>query len=277
MRYSPMLIAGALGPRGGIQLREEARLRRANRDDHGFSLVELMVAMATLIILVTLVSVAITGFLGVNEQIQSSYTNSQQILPVTTNIQRLIRTEVEPGPPNGSGVPVPPFKTGAVTSNSATFYANVGVAGRPAQVVATLTGTTFKVTDQVADVNSCPPVGSACTFTTAANLKPVATISNVINASWPSVGSPTAVFTYTLLDTSGGGAGVQSTVANTSVFNSCAAGADLAVSCPGDAVQGVQVDLVIKSPGSKSLAPAEDDTIVYRLSSRSFLYTATVG
>ena len=57
-------------------------------------------------------------------------------------------------------------------------------------------------------------------------------------------------------------------------FGSCTGIGDL---CSGDEVQGVEVDLYIKSPGSKSLKPAEDDTIVYRLSSTSYLYSPTVG
>ncbi|HEV3130446.1 MAG TPA: hypothetical protein VGY51_00695 [Acidimicrobiales bacterium] len=265
--------------RSGPALLSGFRLRVQSRDDVGFSLVELMIAFATFATLITLVAISIDTFLGVSNQVQSSYTNANQILPVTTSIQRLIRTEVEPGPPSATGVPVPPFAVGAVTGTSATFYANVGVAGQPAKVVATLTGTTFKVTDQVADPGTCPlSAASALTCKFTVNpAKPVATMANVVNASWPSVGSPTPVFTYTLLDTSGGGAGVQQTVTNTSVFNSCTASADLAVSCPGDAVQGVEMDLVIKSPGSRSLAPAEDDTTVYRLSSNSFLYSPTVG
>jgi Tfp pilus assembly protein PilV len=257
---------------------EESKRRIEARDEAGFSLVELMVAFATFVTLVTLVSISIDAFLGVSNQVQTSYTNSNQILPVTTSIQRLIRTEVEPGPPSASGVPVPPFVVGAESSTSATFYANVGVAGQPAKVVATLSGTTFKVTDQLADAGTCPlsvDSAAACTFNNNP-AKPVASLSNVVNASYPT-GSSTPVFTYTLLDTSGGGAGVQHAVSNTSVFNSCTASANLATSCPGDAVQGVEIDLLVKSPGSKSLAPTEDDTTVYRLSSNSYLYSPTVG
>ncbi|MGH3577260.1 MAG: PulJ/GspJ family protein [Mycobacterium sp.] len=269
----------AVGALAGRKAFTVVRARIERTEDAGFSLVELMIAFATFAVLVTLVAISINTFLSVSNQVQSSYTNANQILPVTTSIQRLIRTEVEPGPPSGSGLPVPPFVVGAVSKTSATFYANVGVAGQPAKVVATLTGTTFKVTDQLADAGTCPlSVASAATCKFTLNpARPVATMFNVVNSSWPSVGSPTPVFTYTLLDTSGGGAGVQTTVTNTSVFNGCTSSADLAVSCPGDAVQGVEMDLVIKSPGSKSLAPAEDDTTVYRLSSNSFLYSPTVG
>jgi len=238
-----------------------------------------MIALASLIMLMTLVGISLDGFLNVSNQVQTSYANSSQLIPVATAFQRLVRSEVEPGPVDAAGKPSPPFAVGAVTANSATFYSNVGVAGQPAKVVAALSGGTFTVTDQLADAGTCPlSVASTavCTFNNNP-AKRVASIADIVNSSYPSTGSPTPVFTYTLLDPSGGGAGTQETVSDTSVFNSCTASSDLAISCPGDAVQGVEIDLLIKSPGSKALNPAEDDTVVYRLSSNSYLYSPTVG
>ncbi len=105
----------------------------------------------------------------------------------------------------------------------------------------------------------------------------MASITNVINSTWPSVGSPTPVFTFTLLNS----VGVQTTVAGSSVASTfgstCTYSSNLVTTCPYDTVQGVEIDLMIRAPGSKLLAPAEDDTIVYRLSSTSYLYSPTVG
>jgi hypothetical protein len=167
-----------------------------------------------------------------------------------------------------------------------TFYANVGVSavgttpGQPARVVAQLLSGTFTVTDQLADANSCPsptsPLAGPCTWSNnPAAVKRVARIDNVVNTTYapPPATAPTPVFTYILLNA----AGVQSTVPVGSVvadFSACNPGVD---QCLADEVQGVEIDLFIKSPGSKSLAPAEDDTVVYRLSSSSFLYSPTVG
>jgi hypothetical protein len=331
----------------------------ATRDDEGLTLVELLVSAILFVTIGTLTSISLGTFLNVSNQVHSSYANTQQILPVSTNIQRLIRTEVEPGPlyvnnllPLHPLVPLPPFVVGAgaaipcttngtmtltsaalfttgvyvagmvisgtnitpgtsvvsvnstssitmsraatgsgtqnltfngETTTSATFYANVGVgavganAGQPAKVVASLVGTTFTVTDQLADANTCPSATSPLATCTWNNnpAKRVARIENVVNSTYapPTATAPTPVFTYTLLNA----AGIQSTVAAGSVattFASCTGIGDL---CPADEVQGVEIDLFIKSPGSKSLAPAEDDTIVYRLSSSSFLYSPTVG
>jgi hypothetical protein len=329
------------------------------RDDAGMTLTELLVSAILFVTVGTLVSLSLDTFLNVSNQVHSSYANTQQILPVSTNIQRLVRTEVEPGPQYVntllSGhplVPLPPFMVpagGAIpcttngtttltsaalfttgvyvagmaiagtnitagtsvvsvnstssitmsqaatgsgtqiltfsaeTTTSATFYANVGVsavganAGQPAKVVASLVGTNFTVTDQLADANTCPSATfplRTCTFGTNP-VKRVASITNVVNSTYATLPAtaPTPVFTYTILNA----AGIQSTVAPglvATTFGSCTGVGDL---CPADEVQGVEIDLFIKSPGSKALTPAEDDTIVYRLSSSSYLYSPTVG
>jgi type II secretory pathway pseudopilin PulG len=346
-RYAP-LLEGQREPRSGF------RRRLGERDDAGMTLTELLVSAILFVTVGTLVSVSLDTFLNVSNQVHSSYANTQQILPVSTSIQRLVRTQVEPGPQyvnsHLSGnplVPLPPFLVGtcacttngtttltsaalftngayvagmlisgtnitpltyvvsvnstssitmsqaatgsgtqnltfnAETATSATFYANVGVAGQPARVFAGLTtangtpsptGTTFTVTDTLADAGSCPlSVSSTATCTFNNNpAKRVASITNVVNSTYATLPAtaPTPVFTYTILNAAG------SQVPPPANFASCAGIGDL---CPADEVQGVEIDLFIKSPGSKSLTPAEDDTIVYRLSSSSYLYSPTVG
>jgi type II secretory pathway pseudopilin PulG len=271
------------GPRASLRRRGEHLVarRQTGETDGGFTLVELLVALTTFIILITLVSVSVDMFVNVSTQVTTSYANSDQILPVATSIQRLIRTEVEPGPAlTATSAPNPPFVVGAESTTSATFYANVGVAGQPARVVAALTGTTFTVTEQLADAGSCPTSitsNALCTFTKNP-VTQVASMANVVNGTYPSAADPTPVFTYTLLDTSAGGAGIQIPVTDpATTFTTCTYSSDLATTCPYDTVEGVEIDLLVKSPGSRSLVPAEDDTTVYRLSSSSFLYSPTVG
>jgi prepilin-type N-terminal cleavage/methylation domain-containing protein len=299
MRRRPSELVGHHGYRAGF------RLRMDERDDSGFTLVELMIASLLFVTVGTLVSLSLDTFLNVSNVVHSSYANTQQILPVSTNIQRLIRSEVEPGPIQ-SGVPSPPFLPGAVSSTSMTFYANVGVAGRPAKVVAQLnaptlnaTTSTFTVTDQLADAGTCPSTTNpswTCKFNNNP-AKRVASITNVVNWMYPpSTGTTTTttpptpqtpVFTYIVLNAGGTQCAVPPVVG--SVPPACTAVGSIAATfgpgtctgtgdaCYADEVQGVEVDLYIKSPGSKSLKPAEDDTIVYRLSSTSYLYSPTVG
>ena len=146
-------------------------------------------------------------------------------------------------------------------------------------MVAALNGTTFTVTDQLADVGSCPlSVSSSATCTFNNNpAKRVASITNVINSTWPSPGSPTPVFTYTLLDTTGHQTIISGSSSVATTFTTCTYSTNLVTSCPYDTVQGVEVDLILMAPGSITPPPAEDDTIVYRLSATSYLYSPTVG
>ncbi len=273
---------------GGVQrLPSGFRRRMDTRDDRGLTMVELLVSAILFVTVGTLATISLDTFLNVSNLVHSSYANTQQILPVSTNIQRLVRTEVEPGPQYGNPLrPLPPFVVGAgaaipcttnatktltsaalfttgvyvpgmaisgtniaagtlvvsvnstssitmsqaatgsgtqnltfnaETTTSAIFYANVGVAGQPARVVASLSGTTFTVTDQLADAGSCPSAASplaTCTFNSNP-AKRVASISNVVNSTYapfPAT-APSPVFTYILLNA----AGVQSSVASSSI------------------------------------------------------------
>jgi hypothetical protein len=124
-----------------------------------------------------------------------------QLLPVSTNLQRFIRSAVEPGPTTG-GVPVPAFVTGSITPTSATFYTNVGNTNGPAKIVASCTSTTpstglcdsggtFTVTEAFANANTCPPTGTTCTWGTAKTLITVDGVSNAADYQ--------PLFEYTLL------------------------------------------------------------------------------
>ncbi len=123
----------------------DQRARRAEGSgDEGLTLVELMVAFACLIILITLAASALTTYLTAGTTVISSYSATDTLLPSSITIQRLIRSEVEPGPTLASGgtypcggvnVPCPAFLTGSVGTYSTTFYANIGDPNGPAKIV----------------------------------------------------------------------------------------------------------------------------------------------
>ena len=129
--------------------------RRGDNRDAGMTLTELMIAFTVLTILVTVASVALSSYLNLGNQVISSYGNTEQVLTVATNLQKLIRAQVEPAPTPTTGananVPSPPFSTvagsdtgqyvgsTAVGTFSATFYSNVGNAAGPARIVASET------------------------------------------------------------------------------------------------------------------------------------------
>ncbi len=136
------------GDRGRMPLaRRMVETARANRvarlqglDDQGLSLVELLVAFAALIVLLTLVGTTLTTYVSAGTNVVSSYQATDQLLPSSMIIQRLIRSEVEPAPAvantcSGANIPCPPFLTGSVGTYSTTFFANVGDANGPAKIV----------------------------------------------------------------------------------------------------------------------------------------------
>jgi hypothetical protein len=241
------------------------------------TLVELMMAMTLAIVLFTIVAISLDAFLRVGNGVQASYTNSNEILPMATTVQRLIRTEVEPAPPSAAGVPVPMFKVGAETPYAATFYSNVGSTNGPAQVVASLVSGTFSVTEQLPTAGSCPTSTTStaqCQYPATGTVATLVSIPYVTNAA----GAGTPIFTYTLLDP--GFSTPQSTVSGTSItttFASCAAtvsGTRVSTTCPGDTVQGVEVNLLVQSPHSTQ---TEQDTVIYRLSATSQVFDPNVG
>jgi type II secretory pathway pseudopilin PulG len=247
----------------------------------GMTLVELLVAMALTFILFTVVAISIDTFLTVGSQVQASYVNSDQILPLTTNFQRLLRTEVEPGPPSASAVPTPMFKTGVQTAYAATFYANVGSTAGPAQIVASLSGTYFTVTQQLPTAGSCPTSVAdhtdVCAYPSNGRIVTVISVPYVQNLA-----THTPIFTYTLLDPDF--TPPQSTVSDTPTsgtiatkFANCTAtvaGTRVSTTCPGDTVEGVEVDLQVKA---KDSVQTVQDTVVYRLSATSQTFDPSVG
>src|ERR1700733_5098976 len=117
-----------------------------HRSDEGTSLVELLVAFFCLILLLTIVASALTVYLNAGTNVISSYNATDQLLPNSLIIQRLIRSEVEPAPTPATStttntcatavnVPCPPFVMGSTGTYSTVFYANVGANNGPAKIV----------------------------------------------------------------------------------------------------------------------------------------------
>ncbi len=74
-------------------------------------------------------------------RVNNTYINVNQLLPVSTNLQRFLRSAVEPGP-TSNGVPVPAFVTGSISPTSVTFYTNIGNTNGPAKIVASCASST---------------------------------------------------------------------------------------------------------------------------------------
>jgi hypothetical protein len=217
-------------------------LRDRDVDDAGFTLVELTVTSAVLMILLGMVFITFTMIEGLSSGVSSQYQSFQQTLPAMAPLHSLLAAEVEPAPPSG-GVPTPGFDS--IGNFNVTFYANVGTAyantvscpsgqtcatgttAGPAKVVALLLaadGTpatacsvsspcTFQlrmflpvVGLTAPGVSSCPGVGTgpACVYPTAYRL--LANVQNVVNdpSTVDANGDPTSpLFHYTMFDTGG--------------------------------------------------------------------------
>jgi Tfp pilus assembly protein PilV len=272
--------------------------QRRYRDDSGLTLVELLVAFTVLILLIGIVATAVTAYLQAGTTVLSSYNAADQLLPSSTTVQRLLRSEVQPAPQASDSVaPTPPFLTSNVGAYGNTFYANVGpvvVKGTtyygPVQVVMAISTPTkcascklytsvFTVTQQPPDPNTCPTSVSStkiCKYTTV----PVKTLVDVTGVSNLQTGSPstsTPIFSYNTLDLY---QSPPSYTGGVTSFTSCQAptldgnGNPTSSNCPANDIQSVGVDLQVYVPGS----PVQENSfVVYRLSSFSFLFSTVVG
>jgi prepilin-type N-terminal cleavage/methylation domain-containing protein len=214
-----------------------ARQSRAE-SEAGFTLVELLVTLAVFTILLGMSIPIVATFMDASTKITNTYANINQLLPVSTNLQRLIRSAVAPGPTYFTGIPVPAFgayslSTGAgptggtVTPTSLTFYTNIGDPNGPAKIVASCTpnGTTgncaypgtFTVTEAkaitVSGASTCPFDGQdnqLCTWSSSPiTLLTVTGLTNGLNN--------VPLFTYGLLitTTTTGSNGMQTTSSTT--------------------------------------------------------------
>jgi hypothetical protein len=283
--------------------------RHRDRDESGVTLIELAIVTLTLLILFAMTVPIVDTLFSTIARVNNTYINVNQLLPVSTNLQRFIRSAVEPGPTSG-GVPVPAFVTGALTPTSMAFYTNVGDANGPAKIVASCTASapttgvcnsnaTFTVTEAKANSGTCPPTGSACTWGTAKTLISVTGVDNA-NDNAPlfiyTLLLVTASSTTTTYSTSGVGSSCTGTYASGSAglaacyytndnttFASCTSTGsttgNVLANCPSAEVYAVSIDLQVNSvtSGKTAAGQAEDNTTVYLLSPVSDGYQASVG
>ncbi len=279
---------------------------RSNRElsEAGYTLYELGIAMLLLSILFLMTAPILVTLTNTNTYVNDTYNNENQLLPVSTNFQRLIRSVVSPGPTLATtDPPVPAFgvyqqtspygiRIGTLNSNTSyainsttvpgatvtgidaydlTFFTNTGNATGPAMVVAQLNTSTQVFTVTISYPNGNPQACPRSETDTNQCSYPVAqqrliTVTHVVNYA---LGDP--VFTYNLTN--------GTVVSNpTSTFANCdpPSAQPATTTCPASQIESLGVDLKVNTdPNSGS--QADDQTVIYELSPTSQAFDPVAG
>jgi hypothetical protein len=232
----------------------------------GYTITELAIALALFAILIAMTVPIVSTVFSSTTYVTNSYLNEDQLLPISTTFQNLIRSVVEPAPDLSSGQPVPAYgiysSNGAAinepSATSVTFFTNIGDPNGPAEVVAGVTGSVFTVTVARAEAGTCPGLssGTACSWGAA---QPLITVDNVVNTG------AAPLFTYSV------GTTPIAPSNDATEFATCTA-----TSCPAADVESVKVDLQVNVDPSRG-GQAQEETVVYQLSALSQAYQPEVG
>ncbi len=156
--------------------------RRAAADDHGISLVEVLIASTLMLVLFTSIMVTMDMLNTVNNSVSAQSQEFEQALPALAPLQNLVRAEVEPAPPataNGNQLPSPGFQP--IGNFSLTFYADIGTAYNNVTSLGT-TGGPVKVVAQEVDKNGNPVTSSTtCSTVTSCNFQVAEYLPQIIN------------------------------------------------------------------------------------------------
>lgn len=258
--------------------------------EEGFTLMELAISLVLVSILLFITAVVFNTYREVDQDSAASNAEINQLVPVGTSFQRLLRTAVSPATAGAGNAPISPFglyksthaltSTTPIGSTSLTFFSNTGTSYGPVKVTAVFSHGTFTVTTTAPDPRTCPgrttrPSTDRCAWTG----KPTALlrVSDVYNKK---LSKP--VFSYYLNSPMNK---EYTTPARTTAFASCTppvttdATPSKPVSvtrCPAANINSVKVDLEVKA-GNSRIGKLESQTVTYQLSSTSQAYSAAVG
>jgi len=256
-----------------------------DRSEEGFTLIELSVAMLLTAILLTIVAVIMNTLVHVETGTSSSYKEMNQLIPVGTSFQRLLRTAVSPATGGAGNAPVPPFgiyktthslTTGTpISSTTLIFFSNTGTKNGPVKVTATLANRTFTVTTTAPKTGTCPGIGTRtfkdrCTWKTTP--RTLFSVSDVDNAT---LATPVPVFKYYLTPPMNGPVGTLGQYGTPAVLTPTSPFATCTVTrCPAANIRSIKVVLEVSVGRS---AKVESQTVTYQLSTVSQTYSPEVG
>ena len=233
-------LARRLRPEGVVSL-----------DEQGYTIVEMLIVVALMTVLFAMTIPVINVLFDTTAHVANTYVNANQLLPISTNLQSLLRSAVSPAP-TLSGVPTPPF--GVYTSpqslpspTSLTFFSNVGSSNGPAMITASCSPapnglcasqSSFTVTEILPIAGTCPTTTtstSTCSYTG----QPTKTLFNVSGLTNSADNAPLFVYSLLITTTTTTTVGQTSTSSTTATVGGSSntpsgyATADAACSTPG--------------------------------------------
>jgi len=260
-------------------------------DEKGVTLIELMIAMLLSSILIGVATVFLSTFFKTENNVNGTYKNLNQILPVSTTFQRLLRSAVSPAPTQPGQSPTPPFGVYAtqreegttITDSSLTFFTNTGTPNGPTKVVARVLmtindlgerawGNTLTVWLIPPMANTCPRATTTsihhCAWTTARK-KQLFRVDGVFNAP-PSA----SMFTYFLTPTNPNTPPQKISEPPATEFATCTPTA-----CPAGHIESISVNLKVSTTNSaiNKSNQADDENLTYAMSATSQAYSPEVG
>jgi prepilin-type N-terminal cleavage/methylation domain-containing protein len=287
-------------------------LRRA-RDDQGFTLIEMMVVLVAMGVLLAITVPIVSTVMQSTSRVRTTYTNVNDQLWLSTNLQRLLRAAVAPAPAfNGSAAlplatpPRTPFLATAITPTSLTFFANTGTADGPEEVKASCTKTskdttlcaptaTFTLALTPATAGSCPFKESSTSTTCKWKSTPrtLLSIPNVTNGDSTSA-QPLFTYSYgtTTVCSAGKPSGCSGRDSTTFSSGSCHTSSTGTTdrpfaTCPAGEIDEVSYDLIFNAKVTKKTTAQstaqngglQTQTVsgTFVVSSTTVLYSAAVG
>lgn len=288
------------------------RAREMRSDESGVTLVELAFVLLIMAILMAVTIPIVSTVLQTSSKVNVTYSNVDEQLWLSTNLQRLIRSAVAPDPSVLDDAtitpPRPAFQYGTLTATKIVFYTNTGTLNGPEKVSATCTATpstaaqcSFKVTIAKAK-GTCPfktTTAHTCSWTTPHVLIQMPHIRNPGNHQpifWYEVREvtpriprttatrPTHTSTVTVCSTTGLPSGCTSsqkdaTELGTGDCKASPSALEPFETCPAGEIEAVNYDLQINAKNTLRYGgnQAEDDTGIFTLSRTSVLFNPSVG
>jgi prepilin-type N-terminal cleavage/methylation domain-containing protein len=153
--------------------RDRGSFRARRHGEDGFTLIEMTLTISILAVVFTMTIPIVMMYFHLNNDVQQTYTATNQVILASEEITQYIHEAVAPCPSGSThaGCSTVPF--GASTQSSLTFWANTNNTNGPSEVVIAVSGTTLTAYVYSATANTCPFNGSTttmCTYTAAPHL-----------------------------------------------------------------------------------------------------------